>query len=87
MALTIFVFMECKYCNTSNCIKKGIRKGAQRYYCKACEKYFQNEYKYKAYNLDVNRMLKQLLKESCSVRGISRVLNISCGTVLSRLLK
>lgn len=32
-------------------------------------------------------MLIELLKEGCGIRSISRVLKISCGTVLSRMLK
>ena len=79
--------MKCRYCENSNSIKKGMRKSIQRYYCKACKKYFQTEYTYKAYNLEVNNLLCQLLKESCGILSISRILNISCGTVLSRMLK
>jgi len=63
MALIIFAIMKCRYCEKPNSIKKGIRKNVQRYYCKTCKKYFQNEYKYKAYQLDTNRFLSSLLKE------------------------
>jgi len=79
--------MDCRYCNKSACIKKGKRKNIQRYYCKKCEKYFQNKYRYHAYDLSTNNLIKNLLKEGCGIRSISRILKISCGTVLSRMLK
>ncbi|WP_347923785.1 hypothetical protein [Pontimicrobium sp. SW4] len=79
--------MNCKYCGQINTIKKGKRNNTQRFYCKDCERYFQNDYTYKAYGSSINSLLKQLLKEGCGVRSISRMLSISCGTVLSRMLK
>ncbi|WP_452599638.1 IS1 family transposase [Pontimicrobium sp. MEBiC01747] len=80
------VKIYCPDCNGYS-IKSGFQKGKQRYKCKVCNKRFQLTYTYKAYNENTNGLIKSLLKESCSVRGISRVLNISCGTILSRLLK
>ena len=79
--------MKCKYCHQISTIKKGKRNNLQRYYCKDCKCYFQCNYRYKAYKNDIDTLLRQLLKEGCGVRSISRVLNISCGTVLSRMLK
>lgn len=79
--------MKCKYCEESDCIKKGIRKGKQRYYCKNCGQSFQEYYSYNAYNYSVNSMIARLLKESCGVRSISRIIRISKNTVLSRMLK
>ena len=79
--------MVCRYCDHDGCIKKGKRKSIQRYYCKKCSKYFQDKYRYHAYDLSTNNLIKSLLREGCGVRGISRVMKISCGTVLSRMLK
>lgn len=79
--------MNCKNCNQSNCIKKGKRKGKQRYFCKSCNFSFQLEYSYKAYELGTNTLIKSLLKEGCGIRSISRIINISSKTVLSRMLK
>ena len=79
--------MNCTKCNSSNYIKKGLRNNKQRFYCKDCKKYFQSSYSYKAYKAEINSLLVSLLKEGCSVRGISRVLKISKDTVLSRILK
>jgi len=79
--------MKCKYCKKSDTIKKGKRKGMQRYRCNSCKKYFQEDYKYLAYKNTTNPMIKGLLKEGCGIRNISRILNISKQTVLSRMLK
>jgi len=79
--------MNCTKCNSSNYIKKGLRNNKQRFYCKDCKSYFQSSYSYKAYKVETNSLLVSLLKEGCSVRGISRVLKISKDTVLSRMLK
>jgi len=79
--------MNCIKCNSPNSIRKGLRKNKQRFYCKDCKCYFQSSYNYKAYKIETNSLLISLLKEGCSVRGISRVLKISKDTVLSRMLK
>lgn len=74
---------ECKGIS----VKNGFQSNKQRYKCKACNKRFQLTYTYKAYNENTNDLITSLLKESCSVRGISRVINIATKTVLSRILK
>ena len=79
--------MKCRYCNSSNCIKKGRRKEVQRYHCKDCNKGFQNSYTNKAYLDTINPFLIKLLKEGNGIRGIARILEISKSTVLSRILK
>lgn len=79
--------MNCTKCNSSNSIKKGLRNQKQRFYCKDCKSYFQSSYNYQAYKSDTNNFIISLLKESCSVRGISRILKISKDTVQSRMLK
>lgn len=79
--------MKCGKCNSKNCIKKGLRRNKQRFYCKDCQRYFQSEYIYQAYNPKTDRFVISLLKEGCGVRSIARILNISSKTVLSRMLK
>ncbi|QMU65725.1 MAG: IS1 family transposase [Flavobacteriaceae bacterium] len=79
--------MNCTNCDSSNSIKKGLRNNRQRFYCKDCKNYFQEKYIYNAYKSDTNDFIISLLKESCSVRGISRILKISKDTVQSRMLK
>ncbi|CAM1348703.1 IS1 family transposase [Tenacibaculum ascidiaceicola] len=79
--------MNCTKCNSSNSIRKGLQNNKQRFYCKNCKKYFQSDYRYQAYKSETNDFIKKLLKEGCEVRSISRILNISSKTVLSRILK
>ncbi|QYJ68819.1 IS1 family transposase [Flavobacterium litorale] len=79
--------MKCTSCKTL-AVKNGKQaNGEQRYYCKNCRKSFQKAYKYKAYKLETNALIKSLLKEGCGIRSISRILEISNKTVLSRMLK
>ena len=68
-------------------IKNGKQNERQRYRCKQCQKSFQLEYVYKAYSPGINELIMSLLKESCGIRSISRITNISAKTVLSRILK
>nr|WP_321232907.1 IS1 family transposase [uncultured Psychroserpens sp.] len=78
--------IQCPKCNEIS-MKNGFQNNKQRYKCKICNKRFQLEYSYKAYNSDTNELIKILLKEGCGVRSISRIINISTKTVLSRMLK
>ena len=78
--------MNCYYCNT-RCIKNGKQKnGAQKFHCKNCKKYQQEEYLYNACRHNTNKGVVKLLKEGNGVRGISRILEISCTTVLKRIV-
>lgn len=79
--------MNCTKCTSSNFIRKGLQNNKQRFYCKDCKKYFQSDYTYEAYKTETNKLISILLKESCGVRSIARILNISSKTVLSRMLK
>lgn len=76
----------CPSCNGIS-VKNGKQNERQRYKCKQCQKSFQLEYIYKAYNSNTNKLIKNLLKEGCGIRSISRIINISTKTVLSRMLK
>lgn len=77
--------MNCKKCS-ERCQKWGRQKnGTQRYYCKACKKYKQEEYKYSAYNPDVVIMIPKLVCESVSIRGIARVLKLALATVIKKI--
>lgn len=77
--------MNCKNCNQT-CCKWGKQKnGAQRYYCKACKKAQQQEYKYAACKAEVTAMIPRLVCESVSIRGIARILSISQATVLKKI--
>ena len=46
--------MKCKFCK-GKCVKNGFQKdGGQRYKCKKCGKTLQGDYKYKAYDADID---------------------------------
>jgi insertion element IS1 protein InsB len=78
--------MNCNYC-TFSCQKAGRQKnGNQKWFCKSCGKYQQQEYKNKACYPDTNLEIKKHLKESCGIRSISRLLEISITTVTKRIL-
>src|SRR5258706_7938607 len=77
--------IECSTCSKPT-VKNGKSKsGTQRYYCKACKKYFQSSYIYKACAKEITGMITTLTKESCGIRSIARVLRISCTTVIRRI--
>lgn len=79
--------MNCNYCQ-KNCIKKGKQKnGTQKFFCCSCKKYQQMNYQRQAFRPDIDKQIITLVKESCGIRSISRILNISPTTVISRTLK
>lgn len=72
----------CKYCSCK-CIKFGIYKNkSQRYYCKECGKCQKEHYVYKGCIREVKWDIVKLSNESCGIRSISRILDISPGKVL-----
>lgn len=75
--------MKCNICHL-NCIKAGRQSnGKQKYFCKSCQKYFQKAYRYRAYEIrDRKKFFITLHNEGNGIRGMSRILNISCTTVM-----
>lgn len=79
--------MKCKECR-ENCVKNGFQKnGKQKYYCKRCKLHQQESYVCNACNNDINTLICKLLVNGCGITDISRVLNMSKNTVVSRILK
>jgi IS1 family transposase len=79
--------MQCKFCNT-RCVKNGFQSnGTQRYLCKICKKSHQKTYAYNAYRNDTNLNIFKLVVNSCGIRDISRILEISELTITKRILK
>lgn len=77
--------MKCVYCK-GKCIKVGKQSnGTQKYQCKACQKYQQEEYKYLAYAKDVNKRIIRCIQNSVGIRGVSRVVKIAVNTVIKRI--
>lgn len=58
----------------------------QRYLCKACHKTFIKTYHNQAYRPQTNQNIVSLIKESCGIRSISRLLQVSTTTLLKRIL-
>jgi len=61
-------------------------KRKQRYLCKACHKTYIKNYNNQAYQPETNQLITTLIKESCGIRSISRLLQISTTTLLKRIL-
>ena len=79
--------MKCKYCKSGNVVKNGCQlNGCRKYHCKDCQRYFQESYTYQA-TVTEDKQLIVLLKESCGIRSIARILNISTSTVIRRIKK
>lgn len=76
--------MNCCHCK-SKCIKKGVRKGIQKYQCKLCKVYQQEIYKYQKYNPTYDLLIKNLNNEGMSISSISRITSIAKTNVLRRL--
>lgn len=77
--------VNCPLC-LGNSIKNGkSRNGTQRFKCVSCQKRFQVDYHYLAYKRNTNPWIKDLVKEGSGIRSISRLLQISPTTVISRI--
>jgi insertion element IS1 protein InsB len=62
----------------SRCVRAGLRaNGIQKFRCSACKKYQQKEYQKRAYHLDTNNRISQLLVEGVGIRSIARILKIT----------
>ena len=72
--------MNCCYCKNT-CVKSGIRKGVQWYYCKFCGKYQQQTYIKPRIPDEKYRWTVKLNNEGCGISNISRLLEISKSSV------
>lgn len=74
--------MKCHHCQ-GKCTKKGKTKsGEQKHQCLNCRKYQREEYKSLGFKGGTGKRVVTLLKESCGIRSIARILKISTTTVL-----
>ena len=75
----------CPYCSSS-CIRHGTsRAGNKRYRCKTCKRTHSKRYFLTACRSNISYKIKNLLKEGCGIRSISRLLKISVTTVMKRI--
>ena len=76
----------CIYCS-AKLVKNGFTKAKkQRYKRKNCKKSVVEKYSYNAYFSYINDQIKLLLVEGLGIRSIARVLKISAGTLLKRII-
>jgi len=76
--------ITCPRCCSRNIIKNGITaQDKQRFRCKACRRQFITDYSYRGCQLQFRQMIVPMTMNGSGIRDISRVLSISCGTVLS----
>ena len=78
------VIVNCQYCQGPT-IKFGKAGPRQRHRCKNCKKMQLHLYTKRAYRASINSDIAAHVKEGCGIRSIARLLNISAGTVLSRI--
>src|SRR4028118_473287 len=74
--------MECLYCNSSQTIKNGHRKGRQCYKCKQCGRQFLEFYRPWQYSNDVKQRCIKMYLNGMGLRGIERVTEIHHTTVM-----
>ena len=73
--------MECLRCSSS-CIKAGKQQnGKQRYYCKKCSRYLQEEYNYNAYKYDIHDQFSRMSRLGCGINKMASFLKISINTL------
>lgn len=74
------MIMKCIYCKNA-CLKKGKRRGIQRYQCKTCKRNFQQQYIKVKIPEQKYRWIEDLNNECCSISSIARLLEITRSSV------
>ena len=75
----------CNRCGSAGTRNGKSKTGVQRFNCKTCKRYWQRNYRYRACEQGISEHIITLIKESCGVRSISRILKISIVTVIKRI--
>ena len=78
--------VQCIYCN-NHCIKKGLYRQVQKFYCKQCKKYQRLKYTYRLTSKTDDHNIALLTKECMSISSISRYLLMPKTTVCRRILR
>lgn len=76
--------MECNKCKLK-CIKKGFNKTRQRWFCKACQHHFQEEYIYHMCSKEDEEMIVKLHNEGVGINGIGRLLRMCKSNVINKI--
>ena len=80
--------IRCPQCGGDNLQKNGKSiNNIQRWHCKECNKFFQREYRYNAYNHGVKERIIEMVLNGSGIRDMGRVLKINKNTVLAVIKK
>jgi len=75
----------CPDCSSSDLRKAGLKKGAQRYQCRACSRYCTG--RAPKFSAETKAMAVQMYLNSMGIRAIGRVLKASPAAVLKWIRK
>ena len=78
--------MNCNYCN-EYCVKRGFQNKIQRYFCKSCVKFQQAKYQNKVITAADAVLITRLVSDSCSIRGMARIIGCAPSTIQRWVLK
>lgn len=77
--------IKCQYCQ-GYCVKNGFQlSGTQKYRCKICKKYQQENYLYAGCDISKRKLIVPMLTNNMGFSGITEVLGISYSTASKQL--
>lgn len=77
----------CKHCHSEEVVKSGVLRNKQRYKCKNCKRYYQENTTKKRANLRRQKEIINLYLEGTPIRSIARFLKISHTWVIKWIKK
>ena len=77
--------MDCPRCSSCDVIKRGLKAGYQRYFCRGCERYFTD--RPPRFSAQTKALAVQMYLNSMGIRAIGRVLRASPASVLKWIRK
>jgi transposase-like protein len=80
--------VKCPYCGGRDVVKNGkSERGAQKYHCRECKKYFLLDYAYNGSKPGMNEQIIKMAANASGIRDTSRVLGVSTEKVMTTLKK
>ncbi|EKS4944496.1 hypothetical protein QB833_002035 [Salmonella enterica] len=85
--MTVTINVPCRYCQQTEPVRKhGFGKtGEPRYYCRACLRSFQINYRYNAHKQEVKETIVDMALNGSGVRDTVRTLKVGINTVIRTL--
>lgn len=77
--------MNCPGCGGSDLMRRGLKKGFQRYMCRSCGRYSTD--KAPRFGAEVKAMAMEMYMNNMGIRAIGRVLKASPATILNWIRK